>query len=351
MYLKDLSSVSPQVTYTEEFINGDYIIYSKNILSVIEPSYSEIIPASLLRRMGKAVRMGIGAALPLIERNEKINGIVMGTANGGLENCINFLNQIIEYDEGVLTPTHFVQSTPNALAGQLALMSKNTGYNVTHVNGPLAFENAILDAMMFLEGASNKTSLLLGAVEEISNYNYNIDLIAGRYKLENIANNDLITSQTNGSICGEGATMFIVSNDANDALAKIINLKQINFPNQIDLEQLLNQFLIENDLIPDDIDLLILGNNGDVQFDSWYVLLRSCFPANMEYVYYKNFVGEFRTNSAFALFFATQLLNGRFHNHKGIQGNFRNTPKTILIYNQFEGIHHSFILVQSPEPE
>ena len=47
MYLKDLSSVSPQVTYTEEFINGDYIIYSKNILSVIEPSYSEIIPASL----------------------------------------------------------------------------------------------------------------------------------------------------------------------------------------------------------------------------------------------------------------------------------------------------------------
>ena len=159
MYLKDLSSVSPQVTYTEEFINGDYKIYSKNILSVIEPSYSEIIPASLLRRMGKAVRMGIGAALPLIERNEKINGIVMGTANGGLENCINFLNQIIEYDEGVLTPTHFVQSTPNALAGQLALMSKNTGYNVTHVNGPLAFENAILDAMMFLEGASNKTSL------------------------------------------------------------------------------------------------------------------------------------------------------------------------------------------------
>ena len=94
MYLKDLSSVSPQVTYTEEFINGDYKIYSKNILSVIEPSYSEIIPASLLRRMGKAVRMGIGAALPLIERNEKINGIVMGTANGGLENCINFLNQI-----------------------------------------------------------------------------------------------------------------------------------------------------------------------------------------------------------------------------------------------------------------
>lgn len=346
MYLKDVYSISPQVTHTDEFINGNYKIYSKNILSVIEPSYSEMIPASLLRRMGKAVRMGIGAALPLIERHEKLNGIVIGTANGGLENCINFLNQIIEYDEGVLTPTHFVQSTPNALAGQLALMSKNTGYNVTHVNGPLAFENAILDAMMFLEGATNKTALLLGAVEEISNYNYNIDLIAGRYKSDYIDNNKLITSQTKGSICGEGSTMFIVSNDANNALAKLINLKQINYPNEIELEYLLNQFLFENDLKTEDIDLLILGNNGDVQFDSWYTLLKSFFSSKKEYVYYKNFVGEYRTSSAFALYFATQLLKGRIH-HKGIEGDVSSIPKIILIYNQFEGIHHSFILVQS----
>ena len=201
------------MTFTYEFLNGDYRIHTANIFTAFEPSYSETIPSSLLRRMGKAVRMGIGTALPLIERNEKLDGIVIGTANGGLENCINFLNQIIDYDEGTLTPTHFVQSTPNALAGQLALMSKNTGYNVTHVNGPLAFENALLDAMMFLEGEKSNTSLLLGAVEEISTYNYNIDLLAGRYKEECVSNDKLIETNTIGSVCGEGSTMFVVTND------------------------------------------------------------------------------------------------------------------------------------------
>lgn len=343
----DVCSISPQMTFTDEFVNGDYKIHAKNIYSAFEPNYSETIPSSLLRRMGKAVRMGIGTALPLIERNKKLDGIVIGTANGGLENCINFLNQIIDYDEGTLTPTHFVQSTPNVLAGQLALMSKNTGYNVTHVNGSLAFENALLDAMMFLEGEKNVASLLLGAVEEISNYNYNIDLSAGRYKFEKVANDNLITSQTNGSVCGEGSTMFVVSNDANNALAKIINLKQINFPNETDLKIKLKQFLNENEITTENIDLIILGNNGDIQFDSWYDLVKSLFTANKEFVYYKNFIGEYRTSSAFALFLATQLINGKLQNHKGLEGHLTKTPKTILIYNQFEGIHHSLILVKS----
>ena len=347
MYIKDVSAISPQMTFTDEFVNGDYKIHAKNTYSAFEPSYSETIPSSLLRRMGKAVRMGIGTALPLINRNEKLDGIVIGTANGGLENCINFLNQIIDYDEGTLTPTHFVQSTPNALAGQLALMTKNTGYNATHVNGPFAFENALLDSMMFLEGEKNKTSLLLGAVEEISNYNYNIDLLAGRYKTENVTNDLLIRSQTNGSICGEGSTMFVVSNDAKNALAKIVNLKQINFPTEIDLKNKLHQFFTENEITPENIDLLILGNNGDIQFDSWYDLVKSFFPVVTDYVYYKNFVGEYRTSSAFALFLAAQLLKGQLQNHKGVEGQLNKTPKTILIYNQFEGIHHSLIFVKS----
>ena len=351
MYIKDSSSISPQMTFTYEFLNGDYRIHTKNIFTAFEPSYSETIPSSLLRRMGKAVRMGIGTALPLIERNEKLDGIVIGTANGGLENCINFLNQIIDYDEGTLTPTHFVQSTPNALAGQLALMSKNTGYNVTHVNGPLAFENALLDAMMFLEGEKSNTSLLLGAVEEISTYNYNIDLLAGRYKEECVSNDKLIETNTIGSVCGEGSTMFVVTNDSNNTLAKIVDLKQINFPTKSELEIKLNQFFIDNELTFENIDLLVLGNNGDIQFDSWYDDVKSFFPEDTEYVYYKNFVGDYRTSSAFALFLTTHLLNGQLQNHKGIEGNLTKTPKTILIYNQFEGIQHSLILVKSIEAQ
>ena len=78
--------------------------------------------------MGKAVRMGLGASIPLLQNNnEPLSGIIIGTAMGGMEDCINFLNQVIDYNEGMLTPTNFVQSTPNAIASQLGLLSNNKG--------------------------------------------------------------------------------------------------------------------------------------------------------------------------------------------------------------------------------
>ena len=101
---------------------------------------------NILRRMGKAVRIGVGAALPLLDGSSNPDGILIGSANGGMEDCIKFLNQVMEYDEGRLTPTNFVQSTPNAIAAQIGLATLNKGYNITHVHRGLAFENALLDA-------------------------------------------------------------------------------------------------------------------------------------------------------------------------------------------------------------
>ena len=67
-----------------------------------------------------------------------------------MEDCIKFLNQIIDYEEGLLTPGNFVQSTPNAIAAQLGLMTANKGYNITHVHRGLSFENALLDTILML---------------------------------------------------------------------------------------------------------------------------------------------------------------------------------------------------------
>ncbi|RZM12149.1 MAG: hypothetical protein EOO88_45975 [Pedobacter sp.] len=125
--------------------------------------------------MGKAVRMGVGAAMPLLQHQEAVDGIIIGTANGGMEDCIKFLNQVIDYDEGLLTPGNFVQSTPNAVAGQLGLMTKNQCYNITHVHRGLSFEMALIDAMMQVKENPGK-QYLLGSVDEISDYNFNIDL-------------------------------------------------------------------------------------------------------------------------------------------------------------------------------
>ncbi len=199
MFITDLKAISPQLTYNSDFLNGHKTDHEAMVYNVIEPNYMEFIPKGLLRRMGKAVRMGVGAGLPLVKNHSDIDGVLIGTANGGLEDCIKFLNQIVEYDEGTLTPTNFVQSTPNAVAGQLALMGENRGYNITYTNGGTSFENAIIDGLMLFEEGNNK-KILIGGIEEISDYNYNIDSLANKYKTEVIKDSDLLNSVTPGTV-------------------------------------------------------------------------------------------------------------------------------------------------------
>lgn len=343
MYILDLHAITPQLTHDNSFDEGSWTVLQPTIFHAQEPAYQELIPLGQLRRMGKAVRMGIGTALPLLARNSKPDGIIFGTANGGLEDCIKFLNQIVEYEEGVLTPTNFVQSTPNALAGQVALLSENQGYNMTHVNGSLAFESAILDATLFFEENTHPKSLLLGAVEEVSNYNYNIDGLGGRIKEELMTNEVMIQSKTPGSYCGEGSVQFIVSNQPTNALAELIDVAQTSFLEKSELNAFLQAFLVKNKIETTEIDLVLIGKNGDSRTDDWYDQCLTNFPST-PFVHFKKAVGEFRTVSSFALFIATKILNGKCK--QLIEGYKNDRIKTILIYNHFDAIRHSFMLVR-----
>src|SRR6185436_11909846 len=107
MFIHKSICISPQHTFPEVNIE-DIVSSADNKLTVIEPKY-ENIPLNTLRRMGKAVRMGVGAAMNLIKEYPYLNGIIIGTSNGGMEDCIKFLNQVFDYNEGTLTPKNFVQ--------------------------------------------------------------------------------------------------------------------------------------------------------------------------------------------------------------------------------------------------
>ena len=146
-------------------------------LRALEPPYPDI-PPGLLRRMGKAVKISVGAALPLLAGRPAPDGILLGTGNGGLEDCIRFLDQIVQYEEGMLTPANFVQSTANAIAAQIGLLAANRAYNITHVHRGLAFEQALTDAFLQAAGAPEKT-FLLGGADEISSYHTHIETLAG----------------------------------------------------------------------------------------------------------------------------------------------------------------------------
>ncbi len=347
MFVKDLFAISPQKTFDASFEEGDWQYHETRVYNAIEPNYLEFIPPGMLRRMGKAVRMGVGAGLPLIKRNGPLDGIIIGTANGGLEDCIKFLNQIVDYKEGTLTPTNFVQSTPNALAGTLGMLTVNRGYNVTHVNCSLAFENALLDAKMYFEECGNNdSSLLIGAVEEISTYNYNMDYLCGRFKHEVVSNTDLLASITDGSVNGEGANMFIVSNNPEGSLAEIVDTAQMTAKSKEHLLIVIDQLLKKNRISPDQIDLLVLGKNGDKRTDDWYTFLQSERFPKTESCYYKNAVGEYRTSSGFATYLGVQCLNGRLNNPKIISTDRAMSIHYSLIYNHFDGNRHGFILLK-----
>ncbi|MEO8087073.1 MAG: beta-ketoacyl synthase chain length factor [Bacteroidota bacterium] len=337
MFIHQSSCISPQRTFGTIDLDT-LIIPDQNILKVMEPKY-EGIPLNILRRMGKAVRIGVGAALPIVSNIDKLDGIIIGSANGGMEDCIKFLNQIIEYEEGRLTPTNFVQSTPNAIAAQVGLTISNKGFNITHVHRELAFENAMLDAMMMLKENQDAT-YLLGGVDEVSSYNYNLERLGGWYKKDKITGVDLYDSDTDGSIAGEGSALFIVNNEKAGAFmeVKAIGMLHTKDPDEVAFQ--LKIFLEKNG----PHDTWLAGENGDARVQPFYNACKKILPDDITGLRYKHFTGEHPTTTALALWLANQF----FESQKIPAHFFKSEPvrkpiRKILVYNTGKGEQHSFM--------
>lgn len=340
MYIHQHICISPQQTngvVDLETINASV----EGKLLAMEPQLQGVPPA-MLRRMSKAVRMGIGAGLPLIKERE-IDGIIIGTANGGMEDCIRFLNQIVDYDEGLLTPANFVQSTPNAIAGQLSLLTKNRSYNATHVHNGLAFENALIDAKMCLS-ENPGLQYLVGGVDEISSYNYNIDYLAGWYD-KTKSNEDLYSTDAPGTIAGEGAAMFVVNNTAAGAWGCVEAIEAFESTDKEYIESRFRRFL--NTCGGDtNHTLLVSGENGDNRFLPVYATCEFAIGSSIPVARFKHLTGEYPTSSSFALWLACHALKNQSlpaHFYKN-EHNLKQIDQAIL-YNQYQGKQHSFICV------
>jgi 3-oxoacyl-(acyl-carrier-protein) synthase len=343
MYIKYLNCISPQRTFEGDFFGGEPIIYTGSQLQAVEPSYEEI-PRGQLRRMGKSNRMATGAGMPLLQK-WKTDGIIIGTTDGGMEDCHRFLNQIIQYEEGTLTPTGFVQGAPSSPAGGLALMAANSGYNNTHSNKGLSFENCLMDAdLLFMEGRAQ--SLMVGCVEEISQAQYRIETLAGFIKKEEISTDKLIGCGTAGAVNGEGAAMFILEPTAENAIAEIVDANMISYPNLDDLTTKASRLLERNGLNVSDVDALMLGYSGDANSDHWYDnFAKQLFPET-GILSFKNMFGENPSASAFATWFAAQLVSGKAAPKLAVQKHISSELKNILIYNHYQGNQHGLVLVR-----
>ena len=337
--------ISPQNSYSD--VDLSHIRESKNnLLVVIEPPYPGL-PQAARRRMGKSVRMAVGAAIPILEKFPRPDGIIIATANGGMEDCIKFLNQILEYNEGLLTPANFVQSTSNAGAAQIALITKNHNYNITHVHRGLAFENALMDTVMLLK-ENPDAGYLLGSTDEISAYNYNIDSIAGWFRVQPVLNTNLFDQKANGTIAGEGSFMSLMSNQRSGASAELNALKTIHSTDPLVVLNSFKKFLSEHLLPGEWPDMLMTGENGDERLNPFYDLVESYMDDSVYVTRFKHLSGDYCTATSFACWLAIQIFeSGKIPSLIIKKQGTIKSCKRILIYNNYRGAQHSFILMSA----
>ena len=341
LYIHQAYAISPQHSF-KDILEGNITLSVNNQLKVVEPGYDSV-PRNLLRRMGKAVRIGVGASVAYLQGIEEKPAIIIGTGYGGMEDSIAFLKQIMEYDEGMLTAGNFVQSTANATAAQISLMNLNRKYNITHVHRGLAFENAAIDAGLWLNEHPNE-QVLLGGVDEISGYNYVLEKLAGLYKEEPVSNTDLFKSKTAGTIAGEGAGMFVVKAHANESIAKMVAIRTLHTRDLGIVEKTAKEFLQQHSI--EKIDLLLTGENGDIRQMAYYETIERLMRPNIAIARFKHLCGEYPTATSFSTWLSVQILKSQQVPPQAIKrdGDVKEIS-SILMYNCYNFDQHSFILI------
>ena len=138
-------------------------LINKHTNEVGMPVFKEVIPSKASRRMSLIIKMGVYTALKCIG-DETVNGIIHGTGLGCIADTEKFLSQIADEDKSILSPTPFIQSTHNTIAGQIALLKQIQAYNMTHVQGGVSFECALMDGIALV--TENKGKVMVGCTDE-----------------------------------------------------------------------------------------------------------------------------------------------------------------------------------------
>lgn len=348
IYIRSSACISAQKTFGNPGFLSDVTEYHTTRLRALEPDYAAYIDPKAIRRMSHIIKMGVASAKQCLnDAGVQMPGaIITGTAFGCMEDTVTFLSRIIELDEEMLPPTAFIQSTHNTVAAQIALMLKCHNYNNTFVHKGISFESALFDGMMLLnEGEAG--DILVGGTEEMSDTGFTVLTRLGLYKRWPLSNLDLFNTRSKGTIGGEGAVFFLLSDKpSTDNMAQLMGIKTLYKPQ--DLEKQIVAFLSEHSMQLSDIDLVITGRNGDVRNDERYNELNQGLFNNKALANYKHLCGEYPTSSSFALWLAANIIRHQTVPNVIVEGDLKcQTPQTILIYNHYQQKYHSLMLVSA----
>jgi 3-oxoacyl-[acyl-carrier-protein] synthase II len=255
------------------------------------PDYKQYVSPVQIRRMSMVLKMGVAAGVEALKQagDAEADAIIVGTGLGCIQDTLKFVEAMYESEEGTLSPTAFIQSTHNSIAGQLALLLGNRNYNMTHTQGNLSLGYALLDAKLLL-AEGDAAQVLVGAVDEMTADEH--AMIAALAEKLNVQL----------PLLGEGSAFFHLSSALTPtSLARIVDIKMTHNGKADGLLSIMG----EANLILTNID---------------------SFLCEAEHVRYTDYCGEFFTASGFGLHLAIQYLQSRkemsqvlFHHRFGLQ--------------------------------
>ncbi len=351
-FINGINAISPQNTFNNEDWLNELLSYQQvRFLKYIEPDYTEFIEPMAARRMSRIVKTGVCSAIKCLQNAavEMPGAIITGTGLGCIEDTEKFLGSVFANNEQLLNPTPFIQSTHNTVAAAIALKLKCKNYNSTYVHRGFSFEHALTDGIMLLheESADN---ILVGGLDELTSNAFIITDRLGLWKKEPINSFDLLADSNSGSLAGEGAAFFTLSAQKKETSIACISAPSLFYkPRNIpEVEQHLSAFLHNEGKTLHDIDIALLGLNGDPAGDKiYYQLIDSRFK-NIPIAYFKHFCGEYDTSSAFAVFFATSVIKKQEMPKVACLNNLPERKiNNILIYNHLRNNNHAFFLIST----
>lgn len=349
VYINSIASISPQKTFDNDIFLDEITQYNESVIFVQDPDYKQYISPAAARRMAKGIKMGVVASKIALDEAgvESLDAIITGTGMGCMIDSEKFVGAIIDNNEQYLTPTSFIQSTHNTVAGQIALGIECKAYNFTYVHSAISFESALLDAKMQLENNEAK-NILVGGVEELGDHTTKVHYLINHVKADPIEISAVFNSKSKGAVFSEGANFFVISNEKKETCySELIAIETYNTLQKEKVSLTIENFLDQNNLGISDIDAVVLGNNGDVDFDGYYHQLSEGIFSKTPQVFYKHLVGENNTVSAFGVWLASKILKTQTI-PEIVRINEINPAKikTILCYNQYRGQNHSLVLLK-----
>lgn len=290
MYIIASSSISHQPTFRNKGFSSILTVLNEPS-AILHPDYNPFIPAMTRRRMSDVLKMAITCTIDCMEQSglTQPDAIIVGTSMGCNTFTKNFLDKIITADGGPLSPTNFIVSTHNTIAGQISILLGNQHYNMTHTQNSLSFEQALIDGMLCLKDECSH--VLVGAADEMENALFNMNARLGIHDLH--------------AACG--ASFFILSSEKSGTTS--IRLVDVGSFGLVDgLSEITTAFLHSNNLSAVDIDAVLYSCSNQKTIHEW----NEIFSTGTLFDYEK-ICGTYFTNSGFAMDYGIDILSNTKH--------------------------------------